>query len=80
MIFGQDLRIFFFYNLRCFGMLHMYTFAGLWPWQAVPLVQCYLREWIPSIEVIGQELLIRYGGPKGVGSFKYTKGMRPAFE
>lgn len=27
--------------------------------QVIPLVQCYLREWIPSIEVIGQELLIR---------------------
>ncbi|CAM9149637.1 unnamed protein product, partial [Ectocarpus sp. 13 AM-2016] len=27
--------------------------------EVIPLVQCYLREWIPSIEVIGQELLIR---------------------
>eukprot|EP00903_Cladosiphon_okamuranus_P013127 g12243.t1 len=29
------------------------------PHESISLVQCYLREWIPSIEVIGQELLIR---------------------
>ncbi|CAM9322343.1 unnamed protein product, partial [Hapterophycus canaliculatus] len=29
------------------------------PHEAIPLVQCYLREWIPSIEVIGQGLLNR---------------------
>lgn len=54
----------------------MYVIAGFWSWQAVPLVQCYLREWIPSIEVIGQELLIRYGGPTVVSSFEYINGKR----
>ncbi|CBJ32836.1 conserved unknown protein [Ectocarpus siliculosus] len=45
------------WNLRAPNVLASHVDT---PQEVIPLVQCYLREWIPSIEVIGQELLISF--------------------